>query len=73
MKSVNRLLLAVLIAQYVIASSPAHGQTKTQEPESKAATSDNSDPQKKNVEAYIDLLRKDVRQEKAEIMGTGMV
>ena len=70
---VNRLLLAILIAQCVILSSPARGQTETQKPESKAAASDKSDAQKINMQAYIDLLRKDVRQEKAEIMGSVMV
>jgi hypothetical protein len=73
MTFVNRLLLALLFVQYIIPASPARGQTKTQTPESKSAVSDKADAQKKNVQAYIDLLRKDVRQEKAEIMGAVMV
>jgi hypothetical protein len=73
MKFVNRLLLAALFVQYVFPSSSARGQTTTQTPESKSAASDKADAQKKNVQAYIDLLRKDVRQEKAEIMGAVMV
>jgi hypothetical protein len=71
MKFVNRLLLAILFVQCVLL--PAHAQTKAQKPETKAPASSETDVQKKNVEAYIDLLRKDVRQEKAEIMGAVMV
>src|SRR5258708_667613 len=40
---------------------------------SNATASDESAAQQKNMQAYIDLLRKDVRQEKAEIMGAVMV
>jgi hypothetical protein len=73
MKSVNRLLLAVLFVQSVLVLQPAGAQTEKQEPENKAAVSAEADVQKKNVEAYIDLLRKGVRQQKAEIMGAVMV
>jgi hypothetical protein len=73
MKSVNRLLLAILFVQSVIVLQPAGAQTEKQEPENKAAVSAEADVQKKNVEAYIDLLRKGVRQQKAEIMGAVMV
>ena len=37
-----------------------------------AASSAMSDTQKKNVQEYIELLRSDVRQQKAEIMGAVM-
>jgi hypothetical protein len=73
MKFLNRLLLAILFASCVITSNPAYPQTKTQQPEGNAAVSDQSDAQKKNMQAYIDLLRRNVRQEKAEIMGAVMV
>jgi hypothetical protein len=73
MKSVNRLLLAILFFQCVIASNPVRAQTKTQKPESNTAVSDESGTQKQNMQAYVDLLRKNVRQEKAEIMGAVMV
>jgi len=73
MKSVNRLLLAILFVQSVLVLQPAGAQTEKQEPENKAAVSAEADVQKKNVEAYIDLLRKGVRQQKAEIMGAVMV
>lgn len=72
MKFVNRLLLAILFVQSLLVSHPAGAQTE-QNPENKAAVSAEADAQKKNVEEYIDLLRKGVRQQKAEIMGAVMV
>jgi hypothetical protein len=73
MKFVNRLLLAMLFVQSVLVPHPAGAQAEKQNPENKAAVSAEADGQKKNVEAYIDLLRKGVRQQKAEIMGAVMV
>jgi hypothetical protein len=73
MKFVNRLLLAILFVQSVITASPACAQAQTKEPGSNSAASDGSDAQKQNMQAYVDLMRKDVRQEKAEIMGAVMV
>ena len=73
MKFVNRLLLAILFVQSVLVLHPAGAQTEKQKPENKGAGSAEADVQKKNVEAYIDLLRKGVRQQKAEIMGAVMV
>jgi hypothetical protein len=73
MKFVNRLLLAILFVQCVLFPHPAGAQTKTQKPENKAVASADADAQEKNVQAYIELLRKDVRQQKAEIMGAVMV
>jgi hypothetical protein len=73
MKFVNRLLLAILFVQSALVPHPAGAQTEKQKPENKAAVPAETDVQKKNVEAYIDLLRKGVRQQKAEIMGAIMV
>jgi hypothetical protein len=73
MKFANRLLLTIFFVQCVLVPRPAGAQTETQKPENKAAASAETDVQKKNVEAYIDLLRKGVRQQKAEIMGAVMV
>jgi len=73
MKFVSRLWLAILLVQSVLVLQPAGAQTEKQESENKAAVSAEADVQKKNVEAYIDLLRKGVRQQKAEIMGAVMV
>jgi hypothetical protein len=69
MKFVSRLLLAILLGQSVLVLHPAGAQTEKQKPENKAAVSAEARVQKQNVGAYIDLLRKDVRQQKAEIMG----
>ena len=73
MKFANRLLLTIFFVQCVLIPHPTDAQTETQNPETKAAASTEADTQKRNVEAYIDLLRKDVRQQKAEIMGAVMV
>src|SRR5260370_38591629 len=73
MKFVNRLLMAILFGQCVIATHPARAQSQTQKSASNAAASDESAAQKQNMQAYVDLMRKDVRQEKAEIMGAVMV
>jgi hypothetical protein len=66
----NRLLLAVLLAQFALLPSSSWAQS-TQKPP--AAASTETDDQSKNLQVYIDLLRKDVRQQKAEIMGAVMV
>ena len=72
MKLVNRLLLGILLAQCVLEPHPARAQTKAQKPETKPGVSAEADVQEKNIQAYIDLLRKDARQAKAEIMGSVM-
>jgi hypothetical protein len=57
----------------MLAASPSRAQTKTQTTEKGVAASSEEDAQKKNFQVYVDLLRKDVRQQKAEIMGAIMV
>ncbi len=61
---INRVWLITLFILPILAASPCGAQTKTQ---TEAAA------QKKNLRAYVDLLRRDVRQQKAEIMGAVMV
>ena len=73
MKLLSIVLMAVLCVVPLFGASPCQGQTKTQGAESKTAVSPEADAQKKNLQAYIDLLREDVRQQKAEIMGSVMV
>jgi hypothetical protein len=68
MKFVNRLLLAILLVPCAFIPHPARAQTT-----SGPAVSSEADAQKKNVQAYIDLLRKNVREQKSEIMGAIMV
>ena len=73
MKFLNRVRLLTPLILPMLAVSPCRAQTKTQTTENKTAASPGADAQKKNTQAYIDLLRKDVRQQKAEIMGAVMV
>jgi hypothetical protein len=72
MKLWNRILVIGLCLLPMFGASPGQAQTKPKTTESKAAASP-TDAQMKNLDTYIDLLRKDVRQQKAEIMGSVMV
>jgi hypothetical protein len=65
------MLLATLFALPMIVA-PGRAQTSTTKVEKKAASPE-VDAQKKNTDAYIALLRRDVKQEKAEAMGSMMV
>ena len=48
-------------------------QTPAQETAPTANSAATSDAKKKNIQAYINLMRENVRQDKAEIMGAIMV
>ena len=73
MKFLNPILLATLsMLAVMVTAAPSRAQTKTQKIEGKASASLQSDA-KKNVQAYIDLLHSDVRQQKAEFMGSVML
>jgi hypothetical protein len=63
--------LAGLSAQTLLIVQPAWAQEKVQT--GQAATSSAEDAKEKNLNAYINLLRSDVRQQKAEIMGAVML
>ena len=67
MKFANRILLIMLLIQFALVLPPGRAQTNTQKPEAAASSAE-----EKNLDAYIDLLRIDVRQQKAEIMGSVM-
>lgn len=69
----NRVLLPTLVGLTVLVAPSGRAQTKTEGTENKAVASPEADAQKKNIDAYIALMRRDVRQEKAEIMGAVMV
>jgi hypothetical protein len=69
MKFLNRVRLVVLFIVPILAASPCRTQTKTQTTAKGAAVSPEAEAQKRNLQAYIDLMRTDVRQQKAEIMG----
>jgi hypothetical protein len=73
MKSLKLLFLAFLGVFSILVAPPGEAQTKTQKTDQKAATTPEADAQEKNTKEYIQLLRSDVRQQKAEIMGSIMV
>jgi hypothetical protein len=63
------LVLALLVV--VPAASP-RDKAQTSKAAPKAAASQGTDAQKKNLQEYIELLRSDVGQQKAELMGSVM-
>jgi hypothetical protein len=71
MKSLNRLLLAIACVLPTLAASPGWAQEATPKPTPKAAASTPSARQQ-NIDEYIKLMRSDVRQQKAEMMGVMM-
>jgi hypothetical protein len=72
MKFLNHIFLATFLISAMVAAPLGRAQSKSEQVESKTSAPPQSDAQK-NVQAYIDLLRRNVRQEKAEIMGAVMV
>ena len=72
MRFLSCALLAALFSSAFVAVSPSQAQTATPKPKSKTAAPLDTD-EKKNMQVYIDLLRSDVRQQKAEIMGSVML
>ena len=73
MKFLNHILFPVTFLLLIFDATPGLAQTQTQTTEKKAAASPEADAQDKNLQAYIDLLRTNVRQQKAEIMGAVML
>ena len=76
MKFQNRVLLAMLLVLAVFLVPQGRAQTDTQQPAAKPAAKPAATPEadahKKNRDAYLALMRREVRQEKAEIMGATM-
>jgi flagellar biosynthesis/type III secretory pathway protein FliH len=72
MKSSNRTLLMTLFILAAVMSPPTWAQAQTQKTPPTANGPATSDAQQKNIQAYIDLMRENVRQDKAEIMGSIM-
>jgi hypothetical protein len=68
----NRMFLAMLCALATLAGLPGRAQTKAEKAPSNVPASPEADAQQKNTDAYIALMRRNVRQEKAEIMGAMM-
>jgi hypothetical protein len=73
MKSLNRALLVTLFVLPMLVASLGWAQTETQKTENKAAASPGANAQDKNIQEYISLMRADVRQQKAEMMGAIML
>lgn len=73
MKFLNHMWLAILPILPMLPVSPCWAQSTTQTTKGSAEASTGEDTKTKNLQAYIDLLRKDVRQQKAEIMGAVML
>jgi hypothetical protein len=71
MNCVNRVFLGAMLA--VVVASTAWAQENAPSNQTKAAPSPERATQQKNMQAYIGLLRSDVRQQKAEIMGAVML
>jgi hypothetical protein len=64
----------ILVFMLLVLVPAAWSQDKTQPNKTGAqvSTSPNGDSQKTNIQEYIELLRSDVRQQKAEMMGAVM-
>ena len=65
--------LVMLFVLLVLFAPPGRAQTRVQEPGNKAAASPEADARERNIQEYIILMRADVRQQKAEIMGAIML
>jgi hypothetical protein len=63
------MLLALLT---FVPAARSQDQTPPKKATKQASPSPSAETQKKNIEAYVELLRSDVRQQKAEIMGSVM-
>jgi hypothetical protein len=72
MKFENRVSLAILFVLTVFLATQGRAQTKTEQPSGKSAATPQADAQRKNMDVYLALMRREVRQEKAEIMGATM-
>jgi hypothetical protein len=80
MRSMNCASLAALCILSILFPSVGWAQTDAQAntqansaSQKKSAPASETDVQMKNVQAYIELLRQNVRQQKAEIMGSMML
>jgi hypothetical protein len=72
MNRVKRVLLATFGLAVVVAP-PCRAQENTQKSRNEASVRPQQDTEQKNMQEYISLLRSDVRQQKAEIMGAVML
>ena len=73
MKSLNRMLFLTSCVLLTLVASPGWAQEKTQKTENEAAASPEAQAREENIQEYISLMRADLRQQKAEIMGAVML
>jgi len=73
MRFLNRISLVIAFSLSMLLGSNCRAQIETPTTEKKASASSDADAQEKNLQAYVDLLRTNVRQQKAEIMGAVML
>ena len=69
MKRKKAALIRVLALLVIIPSAPAQETTQSAQTDKRASTSPDS---AQNIQAYVELLRSDVRQQKAQMMGSVM-
>jgi hypothetical protein len=72
MKKLAAALILVLASMVSVLAVRAKGNPQPEKNQQQPNTSPTADNQKQNIQAYIALLRSDVRQQKAEMMGTVM-
>lgn len=70
MKSLSRILLGTAVLQLAVVLPTVRGQSQTDQAPSGATAA--QAPKELNLQEYIELLRKDVRQQKSQIMGAVM-
>jgi hypothetical protein len=73
MKFFNRVPLLMPFVLLVLFAPRGWAQSKSQGPGSHSAVSSEADAKEKNIQEYINLMRTDVRQQKAEILGAVML
>lgn len=71
----KRIVMWLPLLILVVICPPARAQNKTEPQETKdqSASSPLTDAQKKNIQEYVELMRTNVRDQKAEIMGSVML
>lgn len=72
MKFLFRISVVSVFVLMLFLAPPGRSQAKPQKSQTDTAAAANTSTQKTNIQEYINLLRADVRQQKAEIMGAVM-
>ena len=72
MKKQTAAWILVLTLLVFVPAASSQDKAQPKKTGTQASASPNADDQKKNIQGYIELLRSDVRQQKAEMMGAVM-